>query len=561
MRKTLAATVGMMLLAGFVLAPVGCKKKERAEFRYINRNDVITLDLNQISYMQDFRVMFAIREGLYTYNPETMAPEPALAVSFTSSDDKRVWTFKLRTDAKWSNGDPVTAHDFIFSWTHMLRAPGEYTSLFYYIKNAEEYQKAYLDGKMDALPPLGFRAVDDYTIELTLIDPSPILFELLAFPPFYPRHEKSMEPFKQTDAQGRVTYDARYTRPADKEGGVGVVLNGPFVLSKWDFGKSLYFTPNPQYWDKGNVKAKSVEMVVNPNPNSQFQSYESGEVDWITDPAPNIAVNLREQGRKDLIVGPGFGTNFITVNVKPEVKGVVQGKNPLSDVRVRQALAMAIDKESIVTTISRMGEPVATTYTPPDAFQNYPMKPGFKMDIERAKALLAEAGYPNGQGMPTLPIVFNTDSPVRQLIAQSLKNQWEKNLGIRVEANGMELKGYRAALKEKNYALGLAAWFGDYLDPSTFTDKYRSTSENNDSAWVVPAYDALLDAAAKEQDEKKRYQILAQAEDMINTELPVIPLYHGVSFTLRRENVKGLYLNKKQLTMWKPVHVVKEGAK
>jgi oligopeptide transport system substrate-binding protein len=548
--------VVVLLCLGFA-NPAWAQRRERADFRFINRNDVITLDLNQMSYLQDFRVTFAIREGLYGYNPETMVPEPAIAVSAESSADKRVWVFKLRPEAKWSNGDAVTAGDFVFSWKYMLQAPGEYTSLFYYIKNAEAYQKAYAEGKLDALPEVGFRAVDAHTLELTLSDPVPFLLDLLAFPPFYPRHEKSMEPFKATDEKGRVTYDARYTRPAEKAGGAGVVLNGPFNLEAWDFGKSLFFRKNEHYWDKANVKSNTLEMVVNSNPQSAFIMYEQKQVDWLTDPQPNIAVNLKKQGRKDLVTGPGFGTHFVTVNVLPEVAGVFDGKNPLADVRVRQALAMATDREQLTRDITRMGEVPATNYIPPDAFAEWGAGKGFGQDVEKAKALLAEAGYPGGKGLPTLPIIFNTDSPVRQLVAQALKSQWEEKLGIRVEAVGMELKGYRQALQSKKYGLGLVAWFGDYLDPSTFTDKYRSTSENNDSGWNVPEYDAMLDAAAKELDPVKRKAILVEAENMINRELPIIPLWHAVGYTLRRENVRGLFMNKKQLTMWKPVEVVR----
>jgi len=534
----------------------GAKTETLQTFRFINRNDVITLDLNQMSYMQDFRVTYALREGLYTYDPRTMKAVPALATEVTTSPDQRVWTFKLR-EAKWSNGDPVTAHDFMFSWRHMLQAPGEYTSLFYYFLNAEEYEKAYTQGKPTDGIDLGFRAIDDRTIELRLKDPLPFLTDLLAFPPMYPRNEKSMLAFKEVSRDGKVTYKPEYTKPSPGPGKPGVVTNGPFELVEWEFGRILMMKRSPTYWDVANVASPALEMVVSNDPQQAFNMYEQGEIQWITDPTPQQSVDLKEAGRKDLQVGPGFGTHFITVNCAPEVPGVIKGKNPLADVRVRRALNLAIDKKAIVDTITRMGEVPAKSYMPPGLFEGFEPKPGADFNVEAARKLLAEAGYPGGKGFPSISIVFNTDSPVRPSVAQFLKNEWQKKLGIPIEVKGIELKGYRAAIKGKDYALGLAAWFGDYTDPSTFTDKYRSSAQNNDSNWAVAAYDKLLDDAAKEIDPAKRFDLLERAEDMINDELPVIPMWHAVAVTLRKDNVEGLYLNPKQLTMWKPVRATK----
>lgn len=567
MRKLFTLTLVLIGSLVLSLAGTGCDDKKESDgsssagggasggvgrptFKFINRNDVITLDLNQMSYMQDFRVTYAIREGLYTYDPKTMKAIPALVAEATSSPDQRVWTYKL-ADAKWSNGDPVTAHDFVFSWRLMLQSPGEYTSLFYYIENAEEYEKAYTAGMPMPDSKLGFRAIDDKTLELRLKDPVPFLTDLLAFPPFYPRHEKSMEPFKSVDSKGRISYKPEYTKPAATG---GVVTNGPFELTKWEFGRVLEFKKSPTYRDSANVLSEGLEMVVSNDAQQAFNMYEQGEVDWITDPSPQLAVDLKAAGRKDLKVGPGFGTQFITVNCAPTIPGIVEGKNPLSDVRVRQALNMAIDKKAIVDTITRMGEAPAKSYVPPGLFEGFQPKEGLDFNVEKAKQLLADAGYPGGKGFPSISIIFNTDSPVRPNVAQFLKNEWESKLGIPVEVKGIELKGYRAAIKGKEYALGLAAWFGDYTDPSTFTDKYRSSSQNNDSNWAIAAYDKLLDDAAKELDPVKRFDLLEQAEDIINTDLPIMPMYHAVAVTLVKDHVEGLYLNPKQLTMWKPVH-------
>src|ERR1051325_8206423 len=186
----------LLLLAGAMIWSKGNEPKERADFAFINRGDIITLDLNQMSYMQDFRLTYGIREGLYAPESDTLPPIPAGALGYDISADKKVWTFHLRKEAKWSNGDPVTARDYVFSWKRMLEEPGEYTYLFYYMNNAEAYEKSYADGDPIDSQKLGIEAVDDLTFRLTLSNPVPYLLELAAFPPFYPRHERSMAPFR-----------------------------------------------------------------------------------------------------------------------------------------------------------------------------------------------------------------------------------------------------------------------------------------------------------------------------------------------------------------------------
>lgn len=518
--------------------------------RFINRGDIITLDLNQMSYLQDFRITYGIREGLYTYEPQTLAPLPALCVDEQISEDQRTWRFGLRRDAVWSNGDPVTAHDFVFSWRHMLESPGEYTYLFYYIEGAEAYEKAYADGSaVDFNTQVGIRAVDDHTLEVRLANPVLFLRDLLAFPPFYPRHEKSMAPFREVNAEtGKVSYRAEYTRPPQ------VVTNGPFMLTEWEFNRRLVLTRSPTYWDRDNVRLDQVVMVVNNDPLSAFQMYEQGEVDWVADVAPDIAEGLRKRGRSDLRICPAFGTAFLTVNCAERVPGY-DFANPLADMRVRQALHKAIDRKALVETVTRMGEPPALSYVPPDMIPGYSVAPGLPESVPDAKRLLAEAGYPDGKGFPRLTLLYNTSSPVRRDLCQFLRSQWQRNLGIEVEIQGQELKSYRTSVTTKQYLLAAAAWYGDYTDVSTFTDKYHSKALNNDSNWGPPEYDALLLQASQEIDPARRHELLRQAEAMINEQLPIIPLYNYVNYMLFRDNVKGLYMNPKVLTVFKPVYV------
>jgi oligopeptide transport system substrate-binding protein len=614
MRRLLAIPLGMIALLMAALAWSGGGVNERADFTFVNRGDVYTLDLNQMSYTQDFRVTYGIREGLYAYDPTTFRPTPSGATGHELSDDKRVWTFRLRPEARWTNGDRVTAHDYAFSWRRMLEDPGEYTYLFYYIKGAEAYEGAFTaynkalaePAKPGAPKPakpdfktVGIEVLDDLTLRVSLSDPVTYLLDLLAFPPFYPRNERSMEPFKEVDpATGRVTYRADYTRPPVKAGQPGVVTNGPFTLTDWQYKRRLILEKSPSYWDRDNVLSNRVEMVVNDNPLSQYLAYETGELDWVADVPATTAAEMKAKGRTDLRTSPAFGTAFLTFLCQPELPESVardpsKRKNPLADVRVRQALTMAVDRRFITENITRMGELPARTYLPPDGTLDFrwlpgpfdaspagtfyaPAQmraslaspggladkagPGLPYDVELARKLLAEAGYPNGAGFPPLPILINSDNQTRASIAQAIKDQWKRALNIDVGVQQIEGKIFKERCSKKDYAIATVAWYGDYPDASTFTDKYLSTSLQNDSDWRNPAFDALCAKAAKEGDAAARVALLSQAEHLIDTEVPVISLYHYTNISLNRDNVEGVAANPRNLTVFKRVRVNKPGS-
>jgi len=609
MLRLASIPIGLMLLVLGALFWSGSGKARKADFTFINRGDIITLDLNLMSYQQDFRLTYAIREGLYCPDPETYEPIPAGAESHEVSPDGRVWTFHLRKSAKWSNGDPVTAHDYIFSWRRFFEEPGEYTYLFYYIKNAKAYETSYTSGEPIDIRSVGMEAVDDYTFRLTLNDPVTFLLDLVAFPPFYPRNERSMTAFRDfndkpmmnlvgdylakqqkdikkltqaeilaelpgfaaqnTSADTKVavakmirygsikhTYLNEYTRPPN------VVTNGPFMLTEWEFKRRLWLEKSPTYWDRDAVHVNTIEMVVNDNVLSQFLQYEAGTVDWLADITTDLASELRARGRTDLRASKAFGTAFLTLMCKPQLpKSIFNGaKNPLADQRVRQALAMSIDKKFITERVTRMGEEVATTYFPPGTLPGFETLPGLPFDVAKAQSLLAEAGYPKGKGFPALPILYNSDNPTRARIVQVLKEQWKQNLGIDVEIESQELKIYRNRVTEKDYAIAMVAWYGDYPDVSTFTDKYLSTSLQNDSAWANMQFDQLCDDATKEADAAKRMLILQKAEALIDTEVPIVPLYHYVNCSMRRDYVKGIKENPRNLTVFKGLRLDKAGS-
>ncbi len=676
MKRILIIPLALVLMLIGAMAWSGGGVEKRADFAFINRGDIITLDLNQMSYMQDFRLTYAIREGLCDLSPETFRPIPAGAVSHDLSADKKVWTFHLRKESRWSNEAPVTARDYVFSWRRMLEEPGEYTYLYNYVKNAEAYSKSYSKGEPIPFKEVGIEAVDDWTLRVTLTNPVPYLLELVAFPPFYPRHEGSMSEFvvfTDTDVMdefekyivagkdaaakkfkvtgGKVDWtgttepewleglaafaasDPLAGRPVTKVDAIverdedaaaadamdkltpkqklermvktgfvrhsykkdytlppKMVTNGAFVLRRWDFKRRLRLDKSETYWDRANTKSDTIEMVVAENPQSQLLLYESGAVDWLADVVGEHAAELKAAGRTDLKVSPAFGTGFITLLCSPKLPALLGGgNNPLADVRVRQALAMSVDKRSIVTNILRMGELPARTYLPPDGTlpdfewrpgpfetgRKEPYRfeemqkllasdggpsgpgPGLPYDVARARQLLAEAGYPNGKGFPSLPILFNTNNTQRRDICQKLKQQWREALNINVEIQGVEGKIFSRRISQKEYAIGTVAWYGDYPDVSTFTDKYLSGSLQNDSNWVNPKFDELCAKAAVEPDERKRAQMLSEAEGMIDAEAPIIPVFHYVNIALVKDRAFGVTSNPRNITIFKTVGVKK----
>ena len=522
----------------------------RADFAYIDNGDIITLDPNQMSYSRDFRISYAIREGLFAYDPVTLKPEPADALSVDVTPDKKTWTFHLRPEARWSNGNPVRAGDYVFAWRRMLEEPGEYTYLFYYLENAKAYEDAFAATKTMSFDTVGVKEIDPLTLRVTLHDPCGFFLDLVSFTPFYPMNERSMEPFKETDDQGHVSYQPQFTRPPND------VTNGPFVLKRWDFKRDLWLEKSPTYWDRDHVALNSIEMVINEDPLSSLLMYESGSVDWLTDLSSDFAAELKARGRKDLIISPGFGTDYLNMNCAANVPGITSN-NPLADVRVRQAIDMAIEKQQICDTILQgLGERPATTYIPPNIFVGYHTTPGFPFDVSRARKLLADAGYPDGAGFPSIPLLFSSASPATRDLVQNIKNQLQSNLNIDIDLQSVESRIYSSRLHSKQYILGPSDWIGDYGDPSTFTDKCLSTAINNDSNWANPQYDALCAQASREPDNAKRMLLLENAEKLINTELPMAPLYFMINTTLCRPYV-DMHFNTRMTISFKGIEVGK----
>jgi oligopeptide transport system substrate-binding protein len=525
-----------------------------AEFVFANRGEVTQLDPNQMSWMQDIRLGQAIFEGIYRLDPETLDPILGVGEEVTHSDDFTTWTIKLREDAKWSNGDPVTADDFIFAWRRNLRERGYYSKLVEdYIAGAKDYAVAYREDPESAdFSTVGITKLGEHELRVDLAAPVAFFPDLLTFTVYWPMHEASMEPHMETDAKGRVRYNADWWRPGS------LVGNGAYVLTRNDLKQGQTLTMNEHYWDAANTKSRTVRSVSPIEHELAYQRYERGQIDWLTDIPGNFAYNMREAGREDLDVFPAFGTYFWSFNTDPTLRD--GSPNPLADKRVRQALSMSVDKEQIVNTITRMGQMPTNVYVPKngDYFPGYQHPAGLPFDIERAKRLLAEAGYADGNGFPKLKLLFNTGTGDHEQIAVNLARQWRQNLGITFDLEPVELSTFKDRYKPEyideddglmagDFAITRGSWYGDYMDVSTFTDKYKSDSLNNEAGWVNAEYDRLVAQAKQEADPQARLDLLSQAEAILLDDAAILPLYHYMNTFIKNPAVTGIPLNARNM--------------
>lgn len=586
MRYVVPVVVVLALMA--VMAISSTSREEPADFRFINRGSINSLDPASMSWMQDIRVALTVWEGLYSYHPETSAPVPAAASGVDLSEDERTYTFHLRPEARWHNGDPVTAHDFVFGWRRAIE-PGtaaDYSFFFNHIEGMAAY-RAWRNREIERLRGIGdralrrserdahlaeadrrfaetvrLRALDDKTLEVRLERPLPYFLDLCAFSTFLPVHREAVEAFRLDDDNGLIYYNEQWVKPGN------AVYNGAFYLTDWRFKRSMWMKRNPYYWDRDNVSLETVEVVDADDPNTAWLLYSGGRVDWLssidTDYAARLltmsgsrlpnALNTSGTQRNDIHAFPAFGTYFYNFNCNERLP---DGRpNPFHDRRVRQAFTMAVDKQAIVDRIVRLGNPVATSFVPIDSIPGYPEVRGLPYDPDRARELLAEAGYPDGEGFPVVVILFNTESQHRD-IAQAVVGMWERHLGVRGRIDGKEIKTFAEDKRATNFIICRAGWYGDYGDPTTFLDMFESENGNNDSAFRDPAYDAMLLEADREPDPQRRLERLAEVEHyLVNEGVPLLPVFQYVNiFAFDPDRVKHLHLTPRIMTVMKALEV------
>jgi oligopeptide transport system substrate-binding protein len=572
-----------ILLLALVVASVATDRPlPRADFTFINSSDTTTLDPQRMSWMQDLRLAHVIYEGLVRNDPFTWGfdVKPGVAERWEVSSDGRTYTFHLRPDAKWSNGDVVRAGDFVFAWRRALlpETASDYTGMFQLIRGGEEFFRwrteqlalfakgegggtgadlwARTLAKFDEL--VGLKALDERTLVVELVNPVPYFLDLCAFGVFSPVYPPLVAPYEKPDPKtGRLISYRDWTKPPK------LVSNGPFELKVWRFKRDLRLERNPHYWDQASIAIDSINIPSVEDQNARVLAFNTGAVDWVSDVAaqyrPEILAKklefyaehreqyealrakgldqfeidrlLPEDPRKHVHAVPAFGTYFYNFNCLPQLR---DGRpNPFFDARVRRAFAMAVDKKGLVDAVIRLGNPVAGTLIPPNSLGGYRSPKGLGYDPAAARRLLAEAGYREGGDFPiVVEIVFNKDGG-HDKIAEFIARNWQDNLGVQVRLSQKETMVFKTQVRNADYIVSRGSWYGDYGDATTFLDLSRSWDGNNDRKYNSPAYDKLLEDAGRELDPEKRMRILEGAERLIMEEdLPVLPLFHYVSVYL-----------------------------
>ena len=641
LRSLLSALAVFVLALSIVAFTLSTSTGKRADFRFINHTEPKSLDPHVMTGEPEGRVAEAIFEGLTRLDARSLEPKPGVAESWDITPDGKTYTFRIRQNAHWSDGHLLTAGDFTYAWRR-LQDPAlgaEYAYIMHMVRYAEalntyEAQAAALEGpiakavaqlqrahsgpvpaavvrdfaskqRLDGVlkgtpnPTLrsfllrapgdlpaaeltllrdelahegkrrreayreaklhfgvdgGVYAKDDHTLVVELNAPTPYFLELTAFYPLYPVPRWAIEKNAGTSwfLPGRI------------------VSNGAFQMTEWRVGDCIRLERSDTYWDRANVRLRSVDVLPIENTTTALNLYLTGEADWM--PQNSYPVDLAPDLRKrpDFYLGPALVVYYYRINTT---------RKPFDDARVRQALNLAVDREQITRDVLGVGQLPATLFVPPGIRGYKPPQTAISYDVEHARKLLAEAGFPGGKGFPKFGILYNTLESHKKT-AEVVADQLRRNLNIDAAAYNQEWQSFLQSSRSMDYDLARAAWVGDYEDPNTFLDMWTTNGGNNQTGWSSLVYDRLLEAAAnveaflvapdfilehaRDASQLKtqaaevrasndaparlkamaalRLALLAEAEGMlVHDEFPIMPIYFYTISGLVKQNVKGFY--------------------
>jgi oligopeptide transport system substrate-binding protein len=601
-------------------------------FRYVTGDEPESLDPPISTGQPEARIYMALYDGLVEYNPKTLAPMPAMAERWDVNNDSSEFVFHLRHNGRWSNGDPIDANDFVYSLRRAVspQLASRTAYLAYYIKNAQAYNEAAVfvrdprnnefllakdftessapeplsakpidptseygtiaeEAKPDAdstfhrlmhspvrltLPgsakarttfldanpkikaaiadkelvpvkgeDIGIEAIDNYTLRISLVQSAPFFTGLVAHQVFRLVPRKAIEQFGN-----------HWTEPEH------IITCGPFKVKSWRPYDKLVVERDPMYWDAATVRLDEIHFYPMSDNPSIMNLYKVGEIDAVLNhTVPNAWLDVVRK-KKDYMDGVEAAIDFLQINVT---------KPPMNDVRVRKAFNFAVDKNAWATW-RKIVKPL-TAFTPEGIFQGYPQPKGDEFNPERARELLAQAGYPvtkNSDGSfscPKFPVdqveyIYNTQES-NKAMAEWMQAQWKQNLGITVSLRNMEWKTFldtRARLDYKGFSR--SAWSADYMDPFTFLSLFYTGGESG-TGWLDPKYVAMLDEANRMLDRTRRYELLAKAEKYMLDAQPVIPIDTAAVNWVKKPYVKGMYPNPGSLFPWKLVYIERDQAR
>lgn len=586
MRTATAYLIGTLCLVALVWA-FAFPPAERADFTFSNGTEIKTVDPALVTGQPEGRVVRALFEGLCTWDPQDLSPLPGVAEHWEISEDKLSYTFYLRAGALWSDGSPVTADDFVWSYRRFLhpQTGSEYAHELWYIVGAQKYNSGQVEigdpvevelkerppgarpfasgvllrGRLAAIDTpdgeesiytvevggvarrfqkgaalqgtedyrwilydfeeVGLKAHDGRTLQIRLNHPVPYFVNLMGFYPMSPVNRRCVETYG---------YPA-WTKPEN------IVTNGPYLLQSRRIRDRIRLVKNPSYWDRANVHTGTIDVLAVESTITGLNLYMTGEADWVPTVPNEIVPDLLRRRPEGFQPSPYLNTEYYLVNVQ---------KPPLDDPRVRKALALAIDRQEIVERILRAGQSPARSVVPPDIrrYIDYTPAECEPRNLEKARQLLADAGYPGGRGLPSIEILYNTNES-HQAVAELLQSQWKRALGVDVRLQNQDWARYLNSRRVGEFMLARAGWIGDYVDPATFLTMFATDSPSNHTRWSNREFDRLLAEATRERDESRRMELFHRAERILMDELPVIPIYVAVSRAMVRPYVQGYYPN------------------
>ncbi|MFO8042732.1 MAG: peptide ABC transporter substrate-binding protein [Alkalispirochaeta sp.] len=470
-----------------------------------------SLDPHQVSTIPEQRVLTGLFEGLVTSDPETARAVPAIAETWEIGEDRVTYTFTLREEVRWSDGSAITAEQIVESWLRILAPQTASPTAWFpamFIAGGAEFNA----GEIGAAE-VAVRAIDERTFQFETVEPVPFMIEALT------HHAFVVVPVHAIDRHGD-----KWTQPEHFVG------NGPFLRADSP-QENVVLEPNPAYWNAGTVELDRVTFVPGGDDTERLDMYEDGEIDWV--PAVPADQHAELAPREDYHVSPALGTYYYVLNTD---------RAPLDDPDVRRALTLALDRRALVDAAGAGGQ-IPTSSLVPD-MQGYPGITGARYDVQAARELLSDAGYPGGQGFPRLTVLYNTDDGHRA-IAESLQSQWLRNLGIDVNLQGQGWSTYLDRWRSADFDIIRAGWTGTYRDPTAFLNVFATGDAMNGGRYRSDRYDHLLAEAARRDYGADRFALLQEAEQLlVEDHAAVIPIYHYVHRNLiDREQWSGWYPN------------------
>ncbi|HAF6479589.1 TPA: oligopeptide ABC transporter substrate-binding protein OppA [Salmonella enterica] len=494
--------------------PAGVQLADKQTLVRNNGSEVQSLDPHKIEGVPESNVSRDLFEGLLISDVEGH-PSPGVAEKWENKDFK-VWTFHLRENAKWSDGTPVTAHDFVYSWQRLAdpNTASPYASYLQYghIANIDDI----IAGKKPATD-LGVKALDDHTFEVTLSEPVPYFYKLLVHPSVSPVPKSAVEEFGD-----------KWTQPAN------IVTNGAYKLKNWVVNERIVLERNPQYWDNAKTVINQVTYLPISSEVTDVNRYRSGEIDMTYNNMPiELFQKLKKEIPNEVRVDPYLCTYYYEINNQ---------KAPFNDVRVRTALKLALDRDIIVNKVKNQGDLPAYSYTPPYTDGAKLVEPEwFKWSQqkrnEEAKKLLAEAGFTADKPL-TFDLLYNT-SDLHKKLAIAVASIWKKNLGVNVNLKNQEWKTFLDTRHQGTFDVARAGWCADYNEPTSFLNTMLSDSSNNTAHYKSPAFDKLIADTLKVADDTQRSELYAKAEQQLDKDSAIVPVYYYVNARLVKPWVGG----------------------